>query len=125
MSTSRAGIVVAWILSALLALAFLASGIPKLLTVPVWAQKFTHWGYPGWFLLAIGTLEIAGAILLLIPRWTRYGALVLAAVMIGATYTHLKNGEGLQVLRPLICLACLGLLFWLRAPDRRQLRSAG
>lgn len=118
MSKSRARIVTAWVLSALLALTFLAAGLPKVLMAQVWIQKFMNWGYPGWSLLAIGFVEVAGAILLMIPKLTRYGALSLAAVMVGAAFTHVRSSEGLQVLRPLICLACLGLLVWLRAPDR-------
>jgi len=125
MSTSRVGIAVAWVLSGLLALAFLASGVPKLLMIEVWARKFAQWGYPVWFLLLIGALEVGGAILLLIPRWTRYGVLLLGVVMVGAMYTHVSNGEGLQVLRPLIVGAALGVLAWLRAPARLPARAAG
>jgi len=125
MSTSRVGTAVAWVLSGLLALAFLASGVPKLLMIEVWARKFAQWGYPVWFLLLIGALEVGGAILLLIPRWTRYGVLLLGVVMVGAMYTHVSNGEGLQVLRPLIVGAALGVLAWLRAPARLPARAAG
>jgi len=125
MSTSRVGTAVAWVLSGLLALAFLASGVPKLLMIEVWARKFAQWGYPVWFLLLIGALEVGGAILLLIPRWTRYGVLLLGVVMVGAMYTHVSNGEGLQVLRPLIVGAALGVLAWLRAPARPPARAAG
>ena len=125
MSTSRVGTAVAWVLSGLLALAFLASGVPKLLMIEVWARKFAQWGYPVWFLLLIGALEVGGATLLLIPRWTRYGVLLLGVVMVGAMYTHVSNGEGLQVLRPLIVGAALGVLAWLRAPARLPARAAG
>lgn len=120
MAASRARVVCAWVLSVLLALMFFAAGLPKLLMVQAWVQKFVHWGYPGWFLPVIGSFEVAGATLLLIPKLVRYGALLLAAVMLGAAYTHIRGSEGLQVLRPFICLVCLGLLVWLRTVAGRR-----
>ena len=106
--------VFAWILSILLALAFLSAGLPKLLAVTAWIEKFTHWGYPRWSLPLIGLLEVSGAILLLIPRFAIYGVGILIAVMLGAAYTHVANGEGLAVLRPLIFLCFLVAVGWLR-----------
>jgi len=34
-------------------------------------------------------------------------------------YTHLANGEGLDVLRPVIFLGALGAVWWLRRGSRR------
>ena len=99
--------VFAWILSILLALAFLLAGVPKVMAVTAWIEKFAHWGYPRWSLTIIGLLEVSGAILLLIPRFAIYGVGTLIAVMLGAAYTHVANGEGLAVLRPLIFLGFL------------------
>src|SRR5712691_3793969 len=106
--------VFAWILSILLALAFLLAGLPKLLAVTAWIEKFSHWGYPRWSLPLIGLLEVSGAILLLIPRFAIYGVGILIVVMLGAAYTHVANGEGLAVLRPLVFLCFLILIGWLR-----------
>ena len=125
-SISRKGIRTfsAWVLSVLLTLAFMFAAIPKLMGVHAWIVKFSNWGYPRWFLFAVGSLELLGAALLLIPRLAKYGAIVLAVVMVGAGYTHLANGEGLQVLRPLIFLTLLGTVFWLRNPTRNNSRVA-
>jgi uncharacterized membrane protein YphA (DoxX/SURF4 family) len=114
----------AWVLSVLLTLAFMIAAIPKLMGAHAWILKFTNWGYPRWFLLAVGSLELVGAALLLIPRLAKYGAIGLAVVMVGAGYTHLANGEGLQVLRPLIFLTLLGTVFWLRKSTRDNSRVA-
>ncbi len=73
--------VFAWVLSILLALAFLFAGLPKLLAVTAWIEKFSHWGYPRWSLPLIGLLEVGGAILLLIPRFAIYGVGMLIAVI--------------------------------------------
>ena len=76
------------------------------------------------FPFAIGSLELLGGILLLIPRVAKYGASVLGIVMVGAAYTHLANGEGLQILRPVMVLLLLGTTVWLGRPDKASLRQA-
>ena len=116
MDQRKTGNVFAWILSVLLALAFLLAGIPKLLSVAGWIGRFARWGYPRWFLYLIGLVELSGAILLLLPRYAIYGVGILIVVMLGAAYTHVTNGEGLAVVRPLIFLALLVALGWLRRP---------
>ena len=96
MDHGKAKNVFAWVLSILLALAFLLAGVPKLLAITAWIKRFTHWGYPRWSLALIGLLEVSGAILLLVPRFAAYGVGVLIAIMLGAAYTHVANGEGTQ-----------------------------
>ena len=114
----------AWVLSVLLALVFTIAALPKILGAQVWVVKFMKWGYPNWLPFAIGLLELLGGILVLIPRVAKYGASVLGVVMVGAAYTHLANGEGLQVLRPVMVLLLLGITVWLRRPERANLRRA-
>ncbi|MFQ5526754.1 MAG: DoxX family protein [Thermoanaerobaculia bacterium] len=62
----------------------------------------------------IGVVELAGAIGLLIPKTTRWAAVGLVAVMLGAAYTHVSNGEGVQVLRPLIFMGGLAAILLLK-----------
>ena len=56
-------------------------------------KDFQEWGYPIWFVFVVGAIEVAGAGLLLIPALRFYGALLLAADMLGATVTHLGPGR--------------------------------
>lgn len=79
-------------------------------------ERFRHWGFPDKFYLVIGVFKLLGAIGLLIPRMSGYAAAGLIALMIGAAATHLINGEGLQVLRPLIFIVFLALVVYLRRP---------
>ena len=118
MEPSKIRIGAGWVLVVLLAAAFLLSGLGKLTGAA--APMFANWGYPAWFATLIGVLEMAGAIGLLVPRLTRLAILGLTGIMLGAAYTHLSAGEGLQVLRPLIFVALLWAIWWLR-----QRRSAG
>ncbi len=114
MSSTRVRLVIGWILVVLLAAAYGLAALGKLSGAAT--QMFADWGYPAWFATLIGVLELAGAVGLLIPKTTRPAILGLTAIMLGAVYTHLANGEGMQVLRPAIFLAVLWLVWWLRTP---------
>ncbi len=120
MTRAKLGIIVLWLASVLLVIAFVLAGSPKLLGVAVWVDKFDAWGYPPWFLVVIGGIEITGAILLLIPRLAIAGVAMLGVIMLGAGYTHLANGEGLEVIRPLIFLGVLVPVGWARRPGHRR-----
>ncbi len=124
MKREKIAAIARWTVSILLAAAFLLAGAPKILGIPAWIERFAHWGYPKWFLLLIGGLEVLGAVLLLVPRTMAYAATVLGIVMLGAGYTHLANGEGLAVLRPMIFLALLEAVVWLRKVGRGQAQGA-
>ncbi len=112
MNAAKARHVIGWILVVLLAAGYALAALGKLTGAAT--EMFAGWGYPAWFATLIGVLELAGALGLLIPRTTRYAVLGLTVIMLGASYTHLANGEGMQVLRPAIFLAVLWLVWWLR-----------
>ena len=121
MSSAKARHVLSWILVVLLAAAYGMAALGKLSGAAT--QMFADWGYPAWFATLIGVLELAGALGLLIPKTTRYAILGLTGIMIGAAYTHLANGEGMQVLRPAIFLVVLWVVWWLRrVPGAGKLR---
>ena len=101
-----------WILVVLLAIGFAMAAIGKLSGAA--NETFVGWGYAPWFATLIGVLEIAGALLLLVPKTTRVAILGLTAIMLGAVYTHLVNGETLQVLRPMMFLGLLWSVWILR-----------
>lgn len=80
-------------LTAVLCLAFVASGFPKLMNSEVAAIEFAVWGYPGWLLFLVGLAEVAGAVALLDRRSAPWGLGLLAAVVAGAVVTHLRFQE--------------------------------
>lgn len=88
-------ILFAWALGLILAMFFLINGWPKIAASGQgWEAKFESWGYTADFVLLIGILELLGGILVLIPRMAFYGAVLLAAIMAGAVYTHFSTGIG-------------------------------
>jgi putative oxidoreductase len=85
----RSLFVLTWVASILAAFGIGLAGITKFAAAAHWRDLFAAWGFPQWFLPIVGALEIAGAVALLIPRLSLYGALVLGSVMVGAIGTLL------------------------------------
>jgi len=67
---------------------FLLAGGSKLLGVEHMVIVFTKIGFGQWFRYLTGTLEIAGAFLILFPRTAFWGGVLLSCVMLGAVFTH-------------------------------------
>ncbi|ELM3722002.1 DoxX family protein [Edwardsiella piscicida] len=90
---------------------FLASGAAKLAGLAFEQAAFARWGYPQWFMYAVGAAETLGALGLLsrLRRWAAGGLLLL---MLGALQTHLRFGEWGMLLLALILAA--GLLVRIR-----------
>ena len=85
-----------WIVTLLVALVCLRSGLMKMPGVPgveFWIRDFARWGYPEWFRIVVGIAELASFLLLLVPRFAGFGALIFAVVMLGAIFTHATHGE--------------------------------
>ena len=80
---------VLWALQVLVALAFVAAGSGKLLGSADMLALFDAIGVGQWFRYVTGTLEVLGALLLIVPRQAVFGALLLLCVMAGAILTHL------------------------------------
>ena len=100
-----------WVGQILLGLAFLGAGGPKLLA-PAADLAAQFEGFPAGFGRLIGTLEVAGAVGVIapaatgiLPALTPAAAGGLAAIMVGAAFTHLLRAEYVQMLPPLLLLA--------------------
>jgi uncharacterized membrane protein YphA (DoxX/SURF4 family) len=78
-----------WILAVL----FIAGGAPKVLGLGSTTAEFARFGYSAGFCVLIGVLEIAGGVALLVRSTALYGALLLLAIMAGATWTLVKVGD--------------------------------
>ena len=119
MATNRVQKIALWIVTIILAVAFLLFGILKLIGAEPLAGEFTKWGYPAWFRLLIGVAEIGGAVLLLLPRTVALSAAGLCVLMVGAVFTHLKAGEGPQTVPAFVLLVLLAIISYARRPRGR------
>jgi len=96
---------IVWTVRVLLALAFGAAGAAKLAGVAQMVQIFDLIGIGQWFRYVTGVVEVAGAVLLLIPSAGFFGGLLLCVTMVFAAATHLLVIGGSAV--PAIVLAHL------------------
>jgi uncharacterized membrane protein YphA (DoxX/SURF4 family) len=100
-----------WVLQIAAAGMFLMVGFLKLSGNPQLVGLFEAIGLGQWFRYLTGTLEVAGGILLLIPRTSGLAALMLAGVMVGAVITHLFIVGGSPFMA-LILLIVTGVIAW-------------
>ena len=108
-----------WSLTIVLALLFLAAGAFKLTGAQEAIDNFHRWGYPDWFRVVTGVIEVVGAIGLLVPKASWVAAAGLSATMLGAIATHLHSGEATKAPLPLALLVLLVVVGWARQPRGR------
>jgi len=110
-----------WIGLAVIALIFIQAAVLKLMGVQAMIEVFNKLGYPAWFRIVIGILEISGAIALLIRSSSRYGAILLALIMIGAMISSLVKGASGEAIVPVIMLFLLVWIAVVRGPVNRHI----
>lgn len=114
-NSGKVRLITLWILSGLLALAFVGAGGTKLAGAAAMVEVFNKVGFGQWFRYLTGVLEVAGAIGLLISRSAFYAAILLALVMVGAIIAHLTV-LGTSPAAPIVLLALSGTIAYLRKP---------
>lgn|SRR5262249_9902205 len=105
------------VLAAVLGVLMAAGGVAKLAGEAHQVAGFISWGLPPWFRAMVGTFEVVGGTLLLVPATTPIGSLILSTVMVGAFWTHAAHGEWGQ-LAPVTVLLILFLVIFLRNQPR-------
>ena len=93
-----------WVLRIFLGLLVLGIGITKFTGTAHTVDWFAAIGWGQWFRYVTGFLDVAGATLLFVPRWARYGAIVIACSVgtgTAITFTVLRHDPvwGSQVMR--------------------------
>lgn len=103
-----------WVLTIALAGMLFMSGAAKLMFTDPLPANYLRWGYPLWFLIVVGSAEVAGAAALLFPKVAAFGAVWLGLIMIGAVSTHLASGEYFQALVPFVLADLLFVVAYAR-----------
>ena len=112
--SSKAQRIAGWILTGLVGLFMIGvSGVPKFFDFPGKNEMMDKMGIPLSLLPAIAVLEIAVAVLYLIPRTSFLGAILMAGYLGGAVFTHLRIGE------PWYFPIIIGVLAWVGLALRR------
>ena len=94
------------IISALPALFLLSSGVNAMRQADFVMEGVAHLGYPESLVFSIGILELACAVLYVIPQTSILGAILLTAYLGGATASHVRIGE------PYFFAVVMGVLVW-------------
>lgn len=94
------------VMSALPVLMLLFSSVMKLMKPAPVVEGFAHLGYPASLALGLGIVELACAVVYVIPRTSVLGAILLTGYLGGATATHVRIGE------PFFMAIVLGVLVW-------------
>jgi uncharacterized membrane protein len=103
-----------WVLQAVLAAVFLATGLNKAVRPKARMVAMSHWwqAWPAGAIKALGVAELLGVAGLLLPRatgvapvLTPVAAIGLAVVLLGAAATHLRHREYRVVPAVLVLLA--------------------
>lgn len=110
-ATGRPLNILLWCIQALLALEFVAVSSAKLMGMQEMVQLFTAVGFGQWFRYVTGILELAGAVLIMVPRTMSIGAALLATIMLGAIIVHVFI---LQVppTAPVVLFLLTGFVVW-------------
>ncbi len=103
-----------WVLTFALALIFLMASLPKLSGSVDAVNAFDRWGIPTSFVFWVGAVEFFGAIMLLVPRLTSAVAVLMSLLMSASLVTHVLHGEWMLALLPLLCIAGLLRLAYVR-----------
>jgi uncharacterized membrane protein YphA (DoxX/SURF4 family) len=103
-----------WLPVILLVLIFVPQGWSKFSDDSGWARAFRHWGYPDWFRVLIGVMELSGIALLLLGRTAAFGALILICVMLGAMATHVMFDGGKHLTSEIVPLTLSTIVLVLR-----------
>jgi len=84
-----------------------ASGVPKFIDFPGKKDMFDHLGITVDISPTLGVLEIAVAILFLIPRTSFVGAILVTGYLGGAVWAHLRVGD------PWFFPIIIGVVMWI------------
>jgi len=102
------------IVQVVLGLLFVAIGSMTIVGRKMFVENFRRFGYPQWFRVVTGSLEVLGGLGLLIGIWLPWLAALASAglilVMLGAVVTEVRTREPLQKMVLPIVLGALAIV---------------
>ncbi|WP_434113239.1 DoxX family protein [Paraburkholderia caffeinilytica] len=120
---SRGKTITLWTLQILVAAAFIGAGSAKLASAPMMVQIFDHIGVGQWFRYVTGIVEVAGGIMVLLPRTAPFGGVLLAVTMACAICVHLLRIGG-NPAPAFVLLVLSAAIAWLRRDQLASLLSS-
>jgi len=113
--------IAAGILQVLLGLLFAFSGGSKVAGMRMQVANFDRYGYPQWFRVVTGLVELAGAAGMVVGLFAEEAAIaagvLLGVTMVGAAYTDMRKSAPLTVIPPLVLLGVCAAVVILRVAE--------
>src|SRR5262245_37611126 len=81
------------VLAVLLGLAMIGGGAMKLVGQSGQVEAFNGLGLPAWFRVLVGTFEVLGGLLVMVPSRAPAGSLILSTILVGALWSHISHAE--------------------------------
>ncbi len=100
------------VLAILVGLVFVLAGGAKLTGQQVMVDQFNHFGYAPWFRYVVGIGETLFGIGLFVPRFIKWSAPALGAIMVGAVVTHFLHDPPSAAIPAAGLLLVLGYVYW-------------
>jgi uncharacterized membrane protein YphA (DoxX/SURF4 family) len=96
-----------WLLTVLVTFMLGMSSVSKIVGTQEMINNFTFMNLLP-YLALLGVVELGGVVLLIIPKTSKYGAVLLSSYLSGAAALHLAMMGGAGVMTPIM----LGLAVW-------------
>ena len=96
-----------WLLTVLVTFMLGMSSVSKIVGTQEMINNFTFMNLLP-YLALLGVVELAGVVMLVIPKTSKYGAILLSSYLSGAVAIHLSMMGGTGVMMPFV----LGLSVW-------------
>jgi uncharacterized membrane protein YphA (DoxX/SURF4 family) len=119
MRTSR----VVALLAVLLGLAMIGGGAMKLAGQSGQVEEFGALGLPAWFRMLVGTFEVIGGLLVVVPSTTPAGSLIVSTILVGALWAHVAHGDWSHAVPAFVLLPLFLAIF--RANRGRAIQLLG
>jgi uncharacterized membrane protein len=110
-----------WVIQVATSLFFLVSAFPKLIGHPSASVVFDKIGWGDWLMYLTGSLELAGAIGLLIPLLSGLAGLAYIGLMVGAFITQVTVMDGQNAATPIIVAVVVAVIAWGRRRNTAEL----
>jgi len=80
-------------LAIVLGIAMIGGGAMKLAGQSSQVEAFSALGLPAWFRILVGTFEVIGGLLVMMPATSPVGSLILSTILVGALWAHVTHGD--------------------------------
>jgi uncharacterized membrane protein YphA (DoxX/SURF4 family) len=102
------------VLAVVLGAAMMGGGAMKLAGQSGQIAAFTALGLPAWFRALVGTFEVLGGALVIVPTTSPAGSLILSTILVGALWAHAAAGDWAHAIPALVLLPLFLTIFRLQ-----------